>query len=265
MTLGVLLLTIGLALASVEAWAQWGLRRGRALLPDERAGPPPVPGPAAALGCAVIALMVGGPVVAQWSGTSPPEPPVEISLSQVQASFGLNLLLTGMLIGLLRGLAADLPACGLHLREPAGQLRDAWFGFRLAIGPVFAVLIVSQAIGLRSDQPEHAFLRLLLTDGEWRNWLWISLAAVIAAPLAEELLFRVLLQGWLESRAPRALAIACSSTLFCAVHEFPDSLGLVPLALVLGWLHSRRRSYGTLVLLHGMFNAANLLLAALGA
>ena len=76
-------------------------------------------------------------------------------------------------------------------------------------------------------------------------------------------MYRVILQGWLESWLPPWTAIVISSALFCAGHGYPDSLALGPLALTLGYVYHRRRSYLTVVVTHAAFNAVMLLLMAL--
>jgi membrane protease YdiL (CAAX protease family) len=51
--------------------------------------------------------------------------------------------------------------------------------------------------------------------------------------------------------------------IFAAVHRLPDAIPLLPLALVLGYVYQQRRSFLSIVLLHMLFNAANLILAVL--
>jgi membrane protease YdiL (CAAX protease family) len=86
----------------------------------------------------------------------------------------------------------------------------------------------------------------------------VALAAVVLAPLAEELMFRVVIQGWLESREKPAAAITTTALLFSVIHGLPDAIGLFPLALILGYVYRRTHSYLAVVVLHGLFNAFNL-------
>jgi len=53
------------------------------------------------------------------------------------------------------------------------------------------------------------------------------------------------------------------SLIFAAVHRLPDAIPLLPLALVLGYVYQQRRCFLSVVLLHMLFNAANLILAVL--
>ena len=54
-----------------------------------------------------------------------------------------------------------------------------------------------------------------------------------------------------------------SSVIFAFAHGFPDSIALLPLAFVLAYTYSRRRSYRTVVLVHFLFNLFNMVLAVL--
>lgn len=77
---------------------------------------------------------------------------------------------------------------------------------------------------------QHATMDLLRQDGTLLTWALCIVAAVVVAPVAEEFLFRLVLQGWLESAeyrrrrqgmrglAPGAKPILISSLLFAATH-----------------------------------------------
>jgi membrane protease YdiL (CAAX protease family) len=147
--------------------------------------------------------------------------------------------------------------------EAALVFTHAMRGFQLAIGPVFLILIVSQFLGLRTEETQHEFLQLLVHEGSAGAWFWVAVTAVLAAPLAEELLYRTALQGWLEPRLTPIPAILVSSVVFALAHNFPDSIALIPLALVLGYVYYRRQSYWTVVVIHALFNGLNLLLTAM--
>ncbi|HEY3964048.1 MAG TPA: CPBP family intramembrane glutamic endopeptidase, partial [Planctomycetaceae bacterium] len=93
--------------------------------------------------------------------------------------------------------------------------------------------------------------------------LWIIVSAVILAPVAEELLYRVLLQGWAQGQMASWKAIVFSSFVFVVQHDPFDWLPLIPLALILSYVYNRRRSYLAVVVLHALFNGVMLALAAL--
>ncbi len=86
---------------------------------------------------------------------------------------------------------------------------------------------------------------------------------IVVGPFAEELLYRVVLQGWIQSQIESWKAIAFSTVIFCLAHDPTDMLPLVPLALILGYIYYRRRSYLALVVAHALFNATTITLALL--
>jgi len=129
--------------------------------------------------------------------------------------------------------------------------------------PVFLVLVASQS--LREADDTHTVLRLLSERPSSEIYLWSILSAVVMAPVFEELVFRVILQDWLRRMTGRWGAILFTAVMFAAVHRFPDSLALVPLALLLGWTYDRFGSYVSVVTAHATFNAVMLVLHAISA
>lgn len=150
---------------------------------------------------------------------------------------------------------------GLRSRNPQAELTWGSVGFLIAWLPVFVALLATQS--LRDPQAEHGFFRVLEEQPGLITIGWISLAAVILAPLYEELLYRVVIQGWLRTVCPPTTAILISAVLFSLVHGFPDALALFPLALTLGVLYESRRSYPAVVVTHALFNLWNLAYALL--
>lgn len=90
-------------------------------------------------------------------------------------------------------------------------------------------------------------------------------AAVVAAPVTEEFLFRRVLQGWLEQREPqwgRAAPVVLSSLAFALAHV-GQGLAWVPLfffGLVAGYLARQTGSIVPGIVFHGLFNAVSVLL-----
>lgn len=151
------------------------------------------------------------------------------------------------------------------------DLLIGFLGFIACWMPVFAVnqvVALSRALilkwnGMTDVEPKHPFFTILENDPQWSTIAWIALSVVVVAPLVEELLYRVVLQGYLETRNPH-LAVMVSSLVFAGVHSLdgrPDALPLFPLALTLGFIYQQRHSYPAVVLLHALFNGLNLLLA----
>lgn len=175
-------------------------------------------------------------------------------------SGGTTLLLVALLVGSGRLSAGDF---GLKWQPLTSQLRDGWFGFKLAILPM--ALTMALATPLRTRDTLNPLLRLLADDPEYVTLALITFVAAVIAPLSEELIFRVILQGSLTTVMPARLAIPIVAVAFSAVHGPVDGLALLPLALVLGCVFQRRHSYVAVVVIHGLFNATMLALALLTA
>jgi membrane protease YdiL (CAAX protease family) len=123
------------------------------------------------------------------------------------------------------------------------------------------VELISQVTG---EVPESNPLLELLRSGPGQElMLLIALTAVVVAPIAEELQFRVVLLGGLLQAGRPQVAWLFSSALFAMAHGFPDSLALLPLSFLLGYAYMRRRSYVAVMLVHFLFNLSNIALAML--
>lgn len=135
-------------------------------------------------------------------------------------------------------------------------------GFLLSVLPVYALM---WALGpYRTDQSEHPFLKMIHSGGARQLVVWVFLSAVILAPMAEELIFRVVLQGGLQTVLSPPAVIWGVAVVFCAIHassveRIPDAIALFPLALILGVLYQRTGSYVAVVTMHLCFNLSNLL------
>jgi hypothetical protein len=123
------------------------------------------------------------------------------------------------------------------------------------------VVVVTQLTGSAPDS--NPLLEILNSDAGPQLMLLIAFAAVVVAPIAEELQFRVVLLGGLQQRGWQWTGMLLSSTLFTLAHGFPDCIALVPLTAALCYTWHRRRSYLTCVLVHCLFNLFNILLAVL--
>ena len=116
-----------------------------------------------------------------------------------------------------------------------------------------------------------------LLDGASFSWLALAharpqdvvlgiLAAVVLAPLGEELFYRGVLYRWLRQIVPLGIALGLSALLFTAVHWSGDLLHPSGLALVFGsgllyaWLFERSGSLLPGLLVHVLVNLAGLLL-----
>jgi len=163
---------------------------------------------------------------------------------------------------------------GMAVGEPATEadepfsflteLRYAAEVFLAAYVPtaMLRVLIVILTEGLTGEVPDqHPFLEMMESDVGVAVLSLIVLTAVILAPIVEELQFRVVILGGFAQLGRSRLALGVSSVLFAFAHGFPDSLALLPLAFALGYTYLRRRSYITVMMVHFLFNAFNMVLA----
>lgn len=146
--------------------------------------------------------------------------------------------------------------------------RQALIGVAGALASFLPVMSVNLLLlPFRTPDSQNALLRVLQSAPEESRTLIVTVvaaAAVITAPLLEELMFRVVLQGWLVTRVPQREAIALTAFAFAAVHGLPDAIPLLPLAVILGIVYQRTHRYFAVVVLHAVFNAINLALALLG-
>lgn len=210
----------------------------------------------------------------------------------LQLAFGLGLVATG-LVGpelldpgeggaLLLGLVVASQTLGLVLAvlfvrwrgvrlwpligplRPTGRLIGQGVGLGL-IAIVGSTLIVSLLVTLTGSEatPDQ-----VLTGGiaDTRLQLILAvLAAVVLAPIAEELLFRGLLHRGLRRRMAFVPATAISSVVFAVVHVdvlLSQPLALVGLVLVGGILALAYERTGSLlvpVVIHGVHNAVTII------
>ena len=95
----------------------------------------------------------------------------------------------------------------------------------------------------------------------------LMLAALLAAAVLEEAVFRAGLQQWLMERSWGGLRVgvltaanAASAAAFALAHGLSRSwllaLGVVGPALLLGWLFERRQSLAICVAVHALMNGA---------
>lgn len=101
---------------------------------------------------------------------------------------------------------AKLQDFGLSLKDSGRDLFVGSFGFMAATLPVLGVqFVVSKIV-----EYNHPILDMLKGSVNNQLWLVALFTAVVVAPLTEELIFRVLLQGWLERLAMGASSKAVS-------------------------------------------------------
>jgi membrane protease YdiL (CAAX protease family) len=161
-------------------------------------------------------------------------------------------------------LPADNPGSADEPFSFVRELRFAAEVFLAAYLPTAALklIIVLISMSIVGEPPKsHPFLEMLEAGVSVSMIATILIMAVFVAPIVEELQFRVVVLGGIAQLGWPKLALFGSSILFAFAHGFPDSIALVPLAIGLGYTYLRRRSYVTVMLVHFLFNAFNMVLA----
>ncbi len=150
---------------------------------------------------------------------------------------------------------------GITLSQAANQLSVGVRGYFAAALPMGLSILVT--LPVRMHEKQHSLLQLLGESNDIFTIVMIAVTAALSAPLAEEMLFRVVLQGWLTTVFPPRLAIAVVAVIFCMIHGWRDGLALLPLAVILGYVYHQRQSYLSVVVIHALFNATMLVLQLL--
>jgi len=250
---------VAIAVAASLLAATWIMRRRRAGLPIVVARPhEPVPwGGGDVLQVLLIHVAVAFAGVAGLANDAP-------LASRLAASGLATAVGTVFSLAYLIARGASLRDLGLGDLRPGEDLRLAIGGLALVVAPVLAF---AYAVNLWVPY-EHPIVDLLRAQRNAAAVAIVTLSAVIVAPLAEELFFRRVLQGWLEKRLPQAdggQAVGLAAAAFALAHAGQGLafLPLFPLAVVLGHLVRRTGSILPAVLLHGLFNAVSLTLLLL--
>ena len=247
-----------LALVSF-VWAIVGVRRrlatGQPLVPVRPHGPVIWDGGDVAL--VVVGYLLVATLIAKVVSVDAP------LADRLLANVGLSLGVAGGTIAwlLFRGATwEELGFVGGRWRE---DVRTAVGGMALVVFPLLMIAAALNAL-VRYRHPIVDFL-----DGQrdWKDVTLVIVSAVVVAPLAEELFFRRVLQGWLEKHlsADDMAPVLLSSLAFAAAHA-GQGLAYVPLfhfSLVLGFIARRTGSIVPCILLHALFNAVSVVLLLL--
>ena len=261
MVAAVSLAACGFAASLAVAWLI--VRRARQGLPAVDARPhDPAPWNGVDVAAAVLSFL-GFQVLAAESM------PADATL-QVRLAAGSIAMLAATAVSathlLLRGVGWAALGFGLgRLRDDAGL---AVAGLVLLLAPLLGLAAVLD----RFVPYRHAIVDFLNVHRDPMSIGLVVFAAVVAAPIAEEFLFRRVLQGWLEGwleplepRRGGATAILLSSLAFAAAHV-GQGMAWVPLfffGLVVGYLARQTGSIVPGIILHGLFNAVSVALVVL--
>lgn len=248
-------LMVGSGLVWVWTWRRW--QRGLPVIPTAEPR-------TEHYSFGLLAFAWGWVLFLAWSRLqrelSPQNEPVD--LPTVALSLLLSVCVWVLLGGLWLPQNASVVAIWKHaLRNAKDLLGWGSWGYLLAIGPTFLLVLLSAA--WRSPETQHSYLLALEHSPSFWLLLLMILSAVVVAPLTEELLFRVVLQGWLRQQLGGWKAVILVAVLFAAIHGWRDALALMPLALTLGFLYDCRGDYLTVVVTHACFNGIMLVLQSL--
>jgi membrane protease YdiL (CAAX protease family) len=251
-----------LALAVMAAWLGSGwmvvalVRRRRLGMPMVETRPQePVPWRGIDV-IAAILIMLLARIVAQ----------VAISASVSPAAPGMTSQLVAGVLAMLGGAAvtaamlltkgASWADLGLWPCLPMRDLRLASGGLALVLAP----LLAAAAMLNRIVPYRHPIIDYLNEHSDPLAIAVVVLAAIVVAPIAEEFLFRRVLQGWLETLPlGPGTAIGLASLAFAVAHAGHGLawLPLLFLGIVLGVLVRQTGSIMPAIVLHAMFNAVS--------
>jgi membrane protease YdiL (CAAX protease family) len=156
----------------------------------------------------------------------------------------------------------------LDLRPLPGRSARGCCALALAAFPAAALLtgitawLLQALFGYQAQGSPVA--RLLAQDHGPAVWMSVSALAVLLAPVAEEVLFRLVCYDSLRQVVRPSTAALVSATAFALVHRVPEQVpALCGLGLALQWSRHRYRSLGAPILLHAAFNLTALALYVL--
>jgi len=244
----------GCAVAAFLAVAAVLVRRLRSGLPlIPQAATRPVPWNGGDVAVVVLAYVSAATLASAALGK---DPQLE---SMLAANSVINVAVSLIAIGWLMLRGADLTDLGLAPVRPRRDLELALAGWALVLAPLLALAAALNAVVAY----EHPVVDLLWVNRTPGAVAIVVIAAVVAAPFAEELFFRRILLGWLEKALPSGNGrppILVSAVAFALAHQGQGLayLPLLPLGLVLGFIASRTGTILPCILLHAFFNAVSI-------
>jgi membrane protease YdiL (CAAX protease family) len=176
----------------------------------------------------------------------------EVTPEKMVALTAAHLVWTGLAVVYLEmRTRAPSSEFGFDLGRLAYDVKQGLLGFLAALVPVYGSLWVVRSLFPQSVHPLEQIVEDSAGGAGGGLFGVVFISAVIAAPLAEELVFRVILQGWLERkleearqrrggtlpRGAEALPILASATAFAGLHQGFEVVALFVLALFLGYLY----------------------------
>ncbi|HEY1068024.1 MAG TPA: CPBP family intramembrane glutamic endopeptidase [Pirellulales bacterium] len=178
-----------------------------------------------------------------------------------------ELVFLAIMIASLRRSGASWDDLGLARTEwltDANLAKTAFFG----VIPISLVLQGVLVKLLGDDARQHPLIEMLRESPPVGFWIASGLTAVIVAPIVEEMVFRVLLQGWLTRKENEGSSggwipghrgwgpILIASVIFAAIHAnaWPAPIPLFFVALALGRLYDATGRAAPAIMLHMALN-----------
>jgi membrane protease YdiL (CAAX protease family) len=144
-------------------------------------------------------------------------------------------------------------------RAVGAAVGTALVGYASAIVLVLVSHVLLSPLGL--EDPDVPIIRVLLEDPRLEVWISVFVLVLVVAPVAEEILFRVVLVEAFRQLRVRLPAVL-SALIFGAIHGQPKQvLALGVLAMLLYRLRIRYGSLWPAIVAHSVFNAVAMALA----
>lgn len=195
LAVGYAVLLLLAASCAVWAWAAAGWRRGRSPIPrDARVAVPWRFVEVFAVIGLVLALTIAGAVMTPERDDSPA---ADGLAREMLASAAFYAVIAAFVTAILVfGRGATVRDLGLPVKLPDDVVYGC-LGWLAALAPVYGLQILLVKL-VENDRQTHPLIEMLMRDRRLDLLAVAVLMAVVVAPLVEEFLFRVLLQGWLE-------------------------------------------------------------------
>jgi len=268
---------LAIVLIGIFRWGSWAaslVRRRPIEAPqcfqNQRATAPQIPPAPIVLAVLWLTLQL----VQQFTTpAAAPDGPVNNTTPQPEALMLVTIVIPAAVSALLLALwnfsKKGTPlAAVLRPRSISHAFRNGAEIFVLALPPTMLLGFVS--LLWKTEENQHLLLQIIQENPDPVLLTIIVVAAVVVAPMFEELLFRVLLlngslqffqRAGLSTKANEHLSALIVSVLFCIGHGLYDALQLMPLSLFLAWCMLRTQSYWSVVAAHGIFNGSMLLMS----
>lgn len=231
---------------------------------------------ALALFAVIIVLGQLGLQAARWQFQIPaPSGSGGVTMQQMaQATLGFY---AGELIGLAAFILMLNSAPSTGIDQRLSTAKSALLGIVTLLIAYPLVATVGSVAGLIESMIRHRPVDLIAHDtlrqfieSPVDGWyLTMAGLVIVGAAVVEEVLYRGLIQATLVNlRFGRWPAIVITSTIFALMHwsvaQINAVVALFALSLVFGWAYERTGRLITTIIMHAVFNAANLLMATLG-